>query len=70
MIIREMTIDTLEHKTLPEIDLTNRHNCQVVALRKHQEAYYRYIPRTDDELAAGDSIIVIGKSVSLAKIIP
>jgi trk system potassium uptake protein TrkA len=65
-----MTIDKLEHKTLREIDLTNRHNCQVIAVRKHQEAHYRYIPRADDVLAAGDSIIVIGKSASLEKIIP
>jgi len=70
MIIREMIIDQLEHKSLREIDLTNRHNCQVIAIRRHQEAHYRYIPKADDVLAAGDSIIVIGKSGSLAKITP
>jgi trk system potassium uptake protein TrkA len=68
MIIREMTIDRLDHKTLREIDLTNRHNCQVIAVRKSGEGHYRYIPKADDVLASGDSIIVIGKSQSLSKI--
>jgi trk system potassium uptake protein len=70
MIIRELTIDRLAQKSVREIDLTNRHNCQIIAIRKHQETHYRYIPKADDLLAAGDSIIVIGKNDDLAKIIP
>jgi trk system potassium uptake protein TrkA len=70
MIIREMTIDRLAGKSLREIDLTNRHNCQIIAIRRHQESQFRYIPKADDFLSAGDSIIVIGKSGSLAKITP
>jgi trk system potassium uptake protein len=70
MIIREMTIDQLAGKSLREMDLTNRFNCQIIAIRKQAEAHYRYIPRADDILTAGDSIIVIGKSGSLSKIAP
>jgi trk system potassium uptake protein TrkA len=70
MIIREVTIDHLAHKTLREIDLTNRYNCQIIAIRKHDESHFRYIPKADDILAAGDSIIVIGRSKALSKIVP
>jgi len=70
MIIRELTIDKLARKSLREIDLTNRFNCQIIAVRNHPETHYRYIPKADDILSAGDNIIVIGKSQSLAKIVP
>ena len=70
MIIREMTIEQLAGKNLRDMDLTNRFNCQIIAIRKQAEAHYRYIPRADDILTAGDSIIVIGKSGSLSKIAP
>ncbi|MBC2733065.1 MAG: TrkA family potassium uptake protein [Desulfobacteraceae bacterium] len=69
MIIRELTIDKLARKSLREIDLTNRFNCQIIAVRSRQDTHYRYIPKADDILSAGDNIIVIGKSDSLAKII-
>jgi trk system potassium uptake protein len=69
MIIREMTIDQLTGKNLRDIDLTNRFNCQIIAIRKQAESHYRYIPRADDILTAGDSIIVIGKSGALSKIV-
>lgn len=70
MIIREMRIEKLAGKTLREIDLTNRYNSQIIAIRRHNESQYRYIPKAGDLLKAGDSIIVIGDSRSLDKIVP
>jgi len=70
MIIREMTINQLTGKNLRDIDLSNRFNCQIIAIRKQAESHYRYIPKANDILTAGDSIIIIGKSVSLSKIVP
>jgi len=70
MIIRELTIDKLDRKSLREIDLTNRYNCQIIAVRRHREAHYRYIPTADDILQTGDNIIVIGQNESLSKISP
>jgi trk system potassium uptake protein TrkA len=70
MIIREMTISQLTGKNLRDIDLSNRFNCQIIAIRKQAESHYRYIPKADDILTAGDSIIVIGKSVTMSKIVP
>ncbi len=70
MIIREITIEKLAQKTLREIDLTNTLNCQIIAVRKHNESNYRYIPKADDTLFAGDIVIVIGTKKSLSKINP
>jgi len=70
MIIRELAIERMAGKSLREIDLTNRFSCQIIAVRSRQDTHYRYIPKADDILSAGDNIIVIGKSDSLAKIVP
>jgi trk system potassium uptake protein TrkA len=70
MIIREISIDKFSDKTLREIDLTNRYNCQIIAVKKQYDAGYRYIPKADDLLNKGDTLIVIGSRDSLSSINP
>lgn len=70
MIIREISIDKFANKTLREIDLTNRYNCQVIAIRRNDESEHRYIPKADDILKKGDILIIIGSRDSLSAIIP
>jgi trk system potassium uptake protein TrkA len=70
MIIREVTIDNFAQKTLREIDLSNKLNCQIIAVRKHNESHYRYIPKADDILLKGDTAIIIGTRKSLSKVNP
>ena len=70
MIIRELTIKNFSQKTLREIDLTNTLGCQIIAVRKHNESNYQYIPKADDTLHKGDIVIVIGTRKSLSKINP
>jgi trk system potassium uptake protein len=68
MVIKEITIKTLAGKTLRDIDLTNRFNCQIIAIRKKNEPHFRYIPTADDPLIEGDVVIIIGNEKSLSKI--
>jgi len=70
MLIREMEIHRLAGRTLRQIDLTNTHNCQVIAIRKRGETVYRYIPKADNALGRGDRVIVIGTRASLSSIVP
>ncbi len=70
MIIREITIERLAQKTLREIDLTNTIGCQIIAVRKHNESSFQYIPKANDTLHKGDIVIVIGTRKSLSKINP
>lgn len=70
MIVQEILIENLAQKTLREIDLTNAFNCQIIAVRRHNETHYRYIPKADDRLFKGDIIVVIGARKSLSKINP
>lgn len=68
MIIREMTIDKFAGKTLRAIDLTNRFNVQVIAIKKDRDSSFEYIPKADDKLYPGDKIVVIGSVKALAGI--
>ena len=70
MIIRELFIDKLGQKTLREIDLTNRFNVQIIAIKRQDESGFKYIPRAEDLLSHGDTIIVIGTTDALSKINP
>ncbi len=70
MIIREITIKKLAGSTLRDIDLTNKFNCQIIAIRKNNEPFFRYIPKADDTLLDGDVVIIIGERISLSKINP
>ena len=70
MIIRKMTIKHYARKTLREIDLINRHNCQIIAIRKNNEPHFRYIPRADDTLLDGDIVVIFGNRKSLSKLNP
>lgn len=70
MIIREVTIENFAKKTLREIDLSNKLNCQIIAIRKNGEFHYRYIPKADDILLQGDTVIIIGTRNSLSKVDP
>ena len=68
MIIREMTIDKFAGRTLRAIDLTNRFNVQVIAIKKNGGSSFNYIPKADNKLYAGDKIIVIGSDKALSGI--
>ena len=67
-VIREMTIDRLAHKTLRDIDLTNRYDSQIIAVKRFGQEKYQFIPKADDTLFRGDNIIVIGDAKQLEKI--
>jgi trk system potassium uptake protein TrkA len=68
MVIREMAVEKPAQKTIREIDLTNRYNVQIIAIKRFGKSKYKFIPRADDNLSRGDKIIVIGDAEVLSKI--
>ena len=68
MVIREMTVEKHAQKTLRDIDLTNRHNAQIIAIKRYGGSKYEFIPKADDTLFRGDTVIVIGDADHLGKI--
>jgi trk system potassium uptake protein TrkA len=62
IVVREMQVEKFARKTLREIDLTNRYNAQIIAIKPFNSSKYQFIPKADDGLSRGDKIMVIGKS--------
>lgn len=67
MALREITIDKWAGKTLRDLDMTNVHGAQVVAVRRHGESAYTYVPRADMLFARGDVMVVLGSTEALEK---
>jgi len=66
MAVKEFEIDDWSGKSLRELDITNRYGMQVIAYHSTDDDTYRYIPKADDVLVRGDSLVVIGEITQLA----
>lgn len=68
--IKELFIDNWAGKTLRQLDLTNRHHVQAIAVRRENQRKYNYIPRADEALNPGDRLVVVGHEHSLSGLKP
>ncbi len=68
LVIKELTIDRWNGKTLRDLDLTNRYNLQVIAVKKRRDRRYKFIPKADDVLKSGDTLVVIGRIGNLDEV--
>lgn len=68
MAIKEVQIEKWAGQSLREINLTNRLRVQAVAIKKHGESDFQFIPQADDPLGKGDILILIGPIATLADI--
>lgn len=68
--IKELRVRRWAGQTLRDLDLTNRHNTQVVAHKKTDGRHYSFIPRPDHPLAEGDTLVVIGDLDRIEKLEP
>ncbi len=68
MVLKELKVKEWAGRTLRDIDLTNRFNIQVIAVKKAGDNRFRFIPKADDTVGEGDTMIVIGPSEGLSEI--
>ncbi len=68
MVLKELKVKEWAGQTLRDIDLTNRFNIQVIAVKKAGDNRFRFIPKADDTVGEGDTMIVIGPSEGLSEI--
>ncbi len=59
MAFQELVVDRWAGKTLRELDLTNRHRIQVIAIRSPDEDRFHFIPGAKYRLKEGDRLVVI-----------
>lgn len=59
--LKEFIVHEWAGKSLREIDLTNRFNIQVIAVKHVGEDNYKYIPKANEQLNADDILVAIGE---------
>ena len=70
VIIKEIAVKNWVGKSLKEIDLTNKHNVQVIAFKKPGDGRFRFIPKANNILEEDEILIVIGKVERVNEIDP
>lgn len=68
--LKEIGIDDWAGRTLRQLDLTNKHQVQVIARKRVGEDHYSFIPRADEELRQGDKLVIVGREDRLARLRP
>ena len=70
MALREVYVDQWTGKSLREIDMTNRYQVQVIALKRAGNSRFQFIPGADEPLQKDDVLAVMGSAEKLAAIKP
>ncbi len=62
----ELTVSRWDGRTLRELALTSKYGVQVIAVRKAGEERFGFIPKADEPLRQGDTLIIIGQRSSFS----
>ena len=68
LALQEVIVDKWTDKTLRDLDLTRKHEVQVVALRSANQEKYDIIPHPDAPLHKGDALMLLGKTQALQQL--
>lgn len=68
--LQELAVKNWSGQSLRDLDLTNKYGLQVVAVKRHDETDYSFVPNADKMLFEGDLLVTIGEENSLSKIEP
>ncbi len=68
VVIQEKVVERWHNKTLKELDLANKYQIQVIAIKREGEPEYRFVPKGSDILKRGDVLVIIGEMENLLKV--
>lgn len=68
--LKEIGIDDWAGRTLRQLDLTNKHQVQVIAWKRADTDHYSFIPKADEALGRGDKLVLVGREDRLARLRP
>ncbi|MEJ2689052.1 MAG: TrkA family potassium uptake protein [Deltaproteobacteria bacterium] len=69
MVIREMVVNRWGGNTITQLDIANRFDIQIIAVRKKKGEAFQFIPRGDTLLERDDTLVAIGKGATLDKLL-
>ena len=70
LLVQRLSVDKWSGQSLRQLDLTNRHGIQVVAVRRADSEEFDYLPRADIVLATGDELVVFMQEEDLGEVVP
>lgn len=70
LLVQRLIVDKWSGSSLRQLDLTNRHGIQVVAVRRSESDDFDYLPRADVTLAKGDELVVFAQEENLHDLTP
>jgi trk system potassium uptake protein TrkA len=70
MALREVQVENWAGKTLREIDMTNRFQVQVIALKRIGDSRFQFVPGADAPLRKDDILAIMGTAENLAVLKP
>lgn len=70
MSVRELVVDSWAGKNLKQLDLSNRYNLQIIAVKRPGKKEFAYTPRGETLLEKDDRLIAIGKMENFNRITP
>lgn len=65
VLVQEVTVERWDGKTLMELDLMNKYGVLAMAVKKHTELEYRFVPDPQAKFAKGDQLILLGRPGSV-----
>ena len=68
VVIQEKVVDKWDGKTLRELDLANKFHIQVIAIKQEEKGEYKFVPKGNDILKKGDTLVIIGEMENLLKV--
>ena len=68
VLVRELTVEAWDGKSLNELSLPTKYRVIVLALRGKGAQHYHFVPAPDQPLSAGDRMVVLGQSEHVLKL--
>ena len=70
VLVRELTVEAWDGKSLNELSLPTKYRVIVLALRGKGAQHYHFVPAPDQPLSAGDRMVVLGQIEHVLKLNP
>ena len=70
VLVRELTVEAWDGKSLNDLSLPTKYRVIVLALRGKGAQHYHFVPAPDQPLSAGDRMVVLGQIEHVLKLAP
>ena len=70
VLVRELTVEAWDGKSLNDLSLPTKYRVIVLALRGKGAQHYHFVPAPDQPLSAGDRMVVLGQIEHVLKLNP